>query len=131
MMQRSMLRVLFGFAIGGFAGISMATGILPFVIGQLTELTSFEVLIFVRTFTLSVALLWAIGGGMIGWYGGLQMGTIILGVCGILGGLILGAFAMSGDAFVIAVSILTGLIYGGLGGALFGRIFPESLPEEA
>ena len=63
MMQRSPRRILVGLGIGAFAGISLMTGVLPFVITRLFGINSFEILILIGRFTLPVALLWAIGGG--------------------------------------------------------------------
>lgn len=127
MMQRSILRVFFGVCIGAFAGISLTTGILPFVIAKFFEITSFEVMIEVRNFTLAVSLLWAIGGGIVGWYGGAQLGGIIIGLCGIISGFILGAFALDGNLLQITIGILSGLIYGVFGGLIVGQVFPKPI----
>jgi hypothetical protein len=127
MMQPSFLRTLFGTCIGMFAGISFATGVLSFVITQLFAMSSLAVMFEIRSFILPTAILWAIGGGIVGWQGGPQTGGIVLGVCGAISGFILGAFAMQGGLAIAASGLLTGLVYGAIGGLIIGYVFPRSL----
>lgn len=128
-MHRSLLRVMAGLMIGGLAGLSLATAIIPLVIGKFFNLYSIDLMLAVRGYGLSVAVLLAICGGLVGWFGGALTGALLLGGGGAIAGFILGAFAIGGDATLILLSTLTGLIYGGLGGLIVGKAFYPSLNE--
>jgi hypothetical protein len=127
MMQRSGRRILIGVGIGAFAGISLITGVLPFVITRLFGINSFEILLLVGGFTLPVALLWAGGGGLIGRQGGPVQGGLVLGLCGALSGLAVGVFALGGSMSLLLTGLLCGSIYGAIGGILIGYAFPSEL----
>ena len=76
-----------------------------------------------------LAIAWAVGGAVIGWYGGVRVGGAILGGLGLLSGIILGIFALGGDAAMVVASGLAGLLYGGVGGLILGKAFPKSLND--
>lgn len=124
MMERSFFRTLLGVSIGAFGGISLTTGVYPFVIAKWFQINSFEVMFEIRGFVILMALLWALGGGMLGWYGGLRNGIGILGLCGALTGFVLGTFAIKGELPLIMVGLLAGLIYGAVAGLIIGWVFP-------
>lgn len=127
MMQPGPRRILIGLGIGAFAGISLITGVLPFVITRLFGINSFEVLLLVGGLTLPVALLWAVGGGLIGRQGGPFKGGLVLGLCGAISGLAVGVFALGSDLPLLLTGLLCGLIYGAIGGVLIGYAFPSEL----
>jgi len=129
MMHRSLLRILLGLTIGLFTGTSLATGVLPVVISRLFGMNSFELLIGLRGWTLPLIIFWAIAGGWLGWQGGRQTGGLLLGLSGIISGLFLGVLAFGGALSIVVVSMVTGLIYGGVGGLIIGYVFPTN-PDE-
>ena len=129
MMQRSYLRMLFGVCIGAFAGISLVTGIVPFVLARLFGINSFQALIAVQGFIIPTVILWAFGGGLVGWQGGSSIGGFILGVCGAITGAILGLFAFEGVLAIVTAGFLSGLIYGAVGGLILGYAFPKTIAE--
>jgi len=130
MIQQSPLRAIFGFFIGIMTGVSLTTGVLPTVLSILFGINSFETMIVIRGLILPVVILWAIGGAWLGWQGGTQTGGLILGLCGAISGLLISMFAFDG-ALLILVSAVTGLIYGGVGGLILGRVFPKATEEIA
>lgn len=129
MMEKSLLRVLVGASLLGVAGISLTTGIFPTVVSWLFGINSFEVLFQVRSFVIPLALLWAIGGGVVGWQGGSATGVVAIGVCGLVSGLALGALALEGGPLLVLVSLLSGLVYGAVGGLLIGKAFHRPVSE--
>ncbi len=128
-MHRSFLRVIVGLTVGGFAGLSLATAITPLILGNVFNLHAIDLMLAVRSFGLPLAVSLAIGGGLIGWFGGALFGAAVLGGCGAIAGFILGAVAIGGDLPLILVSTATGLVYGGLGGLIVGKAFFRSVNE--
>lgn len=128
-MQRSGLRTITGFFFGGFAGLSLTTAIIPLVMSNFFNLYSIDLLLSVRGFGIPLAIAWAVGGAVIGWYGGVRVGGTILGGLGLLSGIILGIFALGGDTAMVATCGLAGLAYGGIGGLILGIAFPKPLND--
>jgi len=93
---------------------------------MLFGMNSFEGMFSIRGFIMPIALLWAFGGGILGWYGGAYTGLVIIGICGIISGFVLGVWAVDGDFLLVAASTLSGLIYGGVAGLIIGRAFPQT-----
>ena len=129
MMERSFLRALFGAGLIGIAGVSLISGIFPIMVSQFFGLNSFEVMLTVGSFVIPLALIWAICGSVVGWQGGAYTGLLVVGGCGIVSGFVLGAIAVQGSLLLILVSILSGLIYGGIGGLIVGKAFPRPVGE--
>ena len=128
MIQPSPLRAIFGLFIGIVTGVSLTTGVLPIVLSVLFAINSFETMIVVRGLIWPIIIFWAIGGVWFGWQGGVQTGGLILGLWGAISGLFLSMVAFNGALLVLA-SVLTGLIYGGVGGLILGRVFPKTTKE--
>jgi hypothetical protein len=128
-MHKNPLRVIVGFFIGGFAGLSLATAVVPLVLGSVFDFYSVDMMLAVSSYGVPIAILMAIGGGILGWYGGAKEGVAIFGGCGAIAGFVLGWFAFGGDAATTLVSTLTGFVYGGVGGILIGKAFVKSVNE--
>jgi hypothetical protein len=129
MRQKSIFRVLVGAGFIGVAGISLTVGIFPAFVSQLFGVNSFEALLDVRRFVMPLALLWAIGGGIVGFQGRPYSGLVVVGSCGFASGLILGAFALGAGPLLVVATTLSGLVYGGLGGLLLGKAFHNMASE--
>ena len=80
---------------------------------------------YVEGFVLPVAAIWAVCGAIASWQGGTMTGGIIVGSCGTITGIMLGVVAFGGDPLLITVSMLCGLIYGGIAGLIIGKAFPK------
>ena len=91
-MQRSGLRIITGFFFGGFAGLSLTTAIIPLVMSNFFSWYSMDLYLAVRGFGIPLAIVWAVGGAAIGWYGGVRTGGTILGGLGVISGIILALF---------------------------------------
>ncbi|RMF02864.1 MAG: hypothetical protein D6768_07215 [Chloroflexi bacterium] len=128
-MQSNPIRTLTGLFFGGFGGISFAAAILPIVIGSLFPYDSISMMLSVRGYVLPMAVVWAIAGAITGWHGGTRFGGAVLGGVGIVSGLVLGIFALEGSLPEILVSMLTGLVYGGIAGLIIGRAFLRHAQE--
>jgi hypothetical protein len=129
MMQRSIWRVLLGALVCAMGGLGMTNSIFPLLMVRLMEEIPLEMLINIRDAGPQMALLWAIGGAMVGWLGGTQSGALIIGFCGGMTGYWLAAVAAKGDPQLIIWGTLIGLLYGIPGGLVMGRVFPRTVSE--
>lgn len=128
-MSRSILRILIGVIMGGFAGLSFATAVVPIVVGQMFDVYSVDLLLGVQDLALPLAVGWIVLAAIIAWQGGAWFGALVLGLGGALSGFILGQFGLGGDSSLVMVAALAGLIYGGIGGMIIGRALPIVLSE--
>jgi hypothetical protein len=127
--KRSIWRALFSALVGGMGGISLTATILPYLIAQFLGRISLEAIVNMRSLSLLMALLWAIGGGIVGWLGGARTGAIVIGLCGLVTGLTLSLIAAPDNLLVLAVGGVIGLLYGLPGGFIMGRVFPKPASE--
>lgn len=124
MMQRSIWRALLAALVCAVGGFGLTNTIFPQLILRFLEEIPLEVLIGVRAATLPIGLLWAVGGAIVGWLGGVRTGGLIMGACGLIGGLIL-SMIVSPDLTLAMWGMVTGLAYGLPGGLIMGRVFPR------
>lgn len=127
MERRTIWRVLLGTLVSAMGGLAMANSIFPLLLVRLMEEIPLQVLINVRDLGLTLALMWAIGGALVSWLGGMRAGAWVIGFCGFAGGYWLSAIAAQGDAVLIAWGVSIGLLYGVPGGLIMGRVFPKPL----
>ena len=124
-MQQSIWRVIVAALVCGVGGLSLTNTFFPIALARVVEEISLVSLANVRGMTLFVALMWAIAGGIVGWYGGSRIGGLVMGICGVASGLLLGIIADSGPLLIL-VGAGVGLVYGMPGGWLMGRVFPDA-----
>jgi hypothetical protein len=127
--KRSIWRAIFSALVGGMGGVSLTNTIFPFIAARVLGSITLEALLGVRDSILLVALVWAGGGAIVGWLGGARTGAVVMGLCGLLTGLWLGAFAAKGDLPMILLAIFIGLLYSIPGGLLMGYVFPKPVSE--
>ncbi len=128
MLKQGVLRLVIGLVLGLMGGLSLTLTVFPFVTGQFLDMPTFD---FTRLFGYAgpIALLWAGAGSIVGWYGGLRTGLLVLGVCGAVTGFVLGTFALGGDAQLMWGGTLVGLAYGLPAGLIVGLAFANSVEE--
>lgn len=126
-MKRGILRVAVGAIAGACGAIGLALTIFPFVVGKVFPDLSIEALFGPDNSIMPLVVLWALGGGIVGWLGGIREGGLILGACGLLAGLTLSLITMPPvwNLAIVILGMLIGLIYGSTGGLIMGRVFPK------
>jgi len=129
MMQKSIWRVLLGTLVSAMGGLGMTNSIFPLLLVRLMEEIPLDILINIRDAGPQMALLWAIGGAVVGWLGGGRTGALVIGFCGGMTGYWLGAVAAKGDPQFIIWGTVIGLLYGIPGGLVMGRVFPRTVSE--
>lgn len=125
MMRKGPLRIAFGAILGGFAGLSLTTSILPLVVSLVSEMEPFMVRFQISGYASHMAILWGSSGGLIAWRGGTKVGAWLMGASGLLSGAYLGFIGLGGTGPLMLVSMAGALAYGLIGGVILGSIFPD------
>lgn len=129
MMQRSIWRALLGALVSAVGGIGLTNSIFPVFALRFLEQLSLETLMGIQASTLTIALLWAIGGLIVGWLGGKNTGALIMAICGAMSGFILSRFIVPSSLGITLFGMAIGLIYGAPGGWIMGYVFPRPVSE--
>lgn len=122
MIKRRWVRLTLGVILGGAAGLSFNSSILPMAISTLGSTDSFFVRWALGEYAAYMTLLWAIGGWAVAKTGIPKAGAVILGIVGVASGLFLCYLALGTEMSLLLISAIAGGVYGLVGGALLGRI---------
>ena len=107
--------------LGGFAGLSLTTSILPTVISTLGVTDSFSARLDLAGFAVYSVILWAIGGWAAQRTASAQAGALVLGLAGSISAAIFAGMAYVAEQELTLLLLLcaaAGLAYGALGGML-------------
>ncbi len=125
------VRHLLGIVLGGCAGLSFTISVLPVAlklgnIGDQLELTRA-----VAPLWPWAALLWAAGGLSAVRSGSALLAAVVLGIVGAASGALLVVFGPGAAAGPLAFGVIAGLVYGGLGGLIMGRVLAPPPADES
>lgn len=120
------LRVMGSFFMGFIAGVGFVGTILSHAIAIILNDTSPFVSISIDRWTVHTGILWGLGAALLTWFGGMKKGLLVLGVIGVSSGAFLAGQASDWDSAYMLVGGLAGLIYGGGGGMLLGKVFDRA-----
>ena len=129
MMQRSIWRALLGALVSAMGGIGLTNSIFPLLALRILDQLSLETLMGIRESSLTIALLWAVAGLIVGWVGGTGVGTLVMALCGAVSGFILSRFIDPASLGITVLGIGIGLIYAAPGGWIMGYVFPKPVSE--
>ena len=104
--------------LGGFAGLSLTTTILPEVIAALGVTDSFSARIDLAGFAVYSFLAWAFGGWAAQRSASTQAGGVVLGLVGLVTGAFFAFLAYGAVTELLLVCAAAGLAYGTVGGML-------------
>lgn len=104
--------------LGGFAGLSLTTTILPEVIATLGVTDSFSARIDLAGFAVYSFLAWAFGGWAAQRSASTQAGGVVLGLVGLVSGALFAFLAYGAVTELLLVCAAAGLAYGTVGGML-------------
>lgn len=117
------LKVMASFFMGFVAGIGFNGTILVFAIAIFLGDESPVFLISAKQWMVHTALFWGIAAGALTWFGGARAGLLILGGCGLLSGAFVAGAGGDWSVPHMVAGGLAGLLYGGIGGYILGRVF--------
>jgi len=128
------VRSIFGTILGGFAGLSLTSSVLPTVIAGLTGDESFFIRYALSDYAAHAFLLWAVAGWALTRHPSMKMGALVFLFVGALSGAGLGYAALGSDPTVLACTIVASAVYALIGGLMLGRILeggqePEVVAE--
>ena len=112
------LRPVAAVFLGGFAGLSLTSTILPTVISVLGFTDDFSARLDLAGFAIYSFMVWALGGWLCQRRASAQAGALILGLTGLLSAAIFAALAYGAAQEVLLICAAAGLAYGTFGGLL-------------
>ncbi len=112
--------------LGGFAGVSLTTTILPTVISILGVNDSFSARLDLAGFAVYAFMVWAVGGWAAQRTASAQAGAVILGVVGLVSAAIFAGLAYGAQVELLLLCAAAGLAYGTIGGLLIAVALGEN-----
>ena len=115
--------------LGGFAGLSLTTTILPAAISILGVIDEFSARLDLAGFAVYSFMLWAIGGWVAQRRASAHAGAVILGLVGAVSAAIFAAMAYGAEKELLMILLLcaaAGLAYGTFGGMLIAMALGEN-----
>ncbi len=112
--------------LGGFAGLSLTTTILPTVISILGIIDDFSARLDLAGFAVYSFLVWAAGGWAAQRQASAQGGAVILGLVGLVSAAIFAGLAYGTEKELILLCAAAGLAYGSIGGMLIAIALSEN-----
>lgn len=130
MVKSKWLRYTIGVILGGCAGLSLTTTILPTALaaGGLGE--GFIIRWELADYAAHTVIAWAIGAWVIVRIGIPWTGALILGALGLVSGALLCGLAIGSDLSWLLFTAVAGGAYGSIGGLLLGHVL-QSPPMDA
>lgn len=112
--------------LGGFAGLSLTTTILPAAISILGVIDEFSARLDLAGFAVYSFLAWAVGGWAVQRKGSPQGGAVILGLLGAVSAALFAGLAYGAEKETILLCAAAGLAYGSIGGMLIAIALGEN-----
>ncbi len=112
--------------LGGFAGLSLTTTILPSVLSMLGITDEFSARLDLAGFAVYSFLTWAIGGWAAQRRASPQVGAVILGLLGSVSAALFAGLAYGAEQELILLCAAAGLAYGSIGGMLIAIALGEN-----
>ena len=111
--------------LGGFAGLSLTTSVLPTIISTLGVTDSFSARIDLAGFAVYSIMLWAVGGWAAQRTASAQAGAVVLGLVGLASGATFAGLAYGAEKELLLLCAAAGLAYGTFGGMLIAIALGE------
>ncbi len=112
--------------LGGFAGLSLTSSVLPEALAAVGLTDSFSARIDLAGFAIYSVMLWAVGGWSARRTGNTWLGGLVLGLVGGVSGAIFTMLAYGAGTLPLLIGGGTGLAYGAIGGILIATALAES-----
>ncbi|WP_432822921.1 hypothetical protein [Trichloromonas sp.] len=130
MIKKWWFRYTLGTVLGGFAGLSLSSSVLPSVVSSVVEVESFFIRYALGDYAVHAALVWAFAGWVVAKTGVPKIAPIILGAVGLGSGFLLGYVGFGIESNLIIVCGVAGGGYGVIGGLLLGNVLAAPAEED-
>jgi hypothetical protein len=125
MISKRWLRYTLGVILGGCAGLSLTTTILPLAMSLAGLKDDFMIRWDLGGYAAHCVLAFAFGGWLIARVGRIWTGPLLLGGTGLLCGAALGAIVYTGATSWMAFMAVAAGAYGSIGGLLLGHVLQK------
>jgi len=119
---KKFFRLVGGVVLGGFAGLSLTSSILPGALSFGAGVDSIFARWQLSEYAAHTALVWAMGGWAVVKTGIPLGGALILGLLGLASGVLLALGTMGNDPKLLLVCAIAGGFYGCVGGLLISKV---------
>jgi hypothetical protein len=116
--KRIRLRPVGAVILGGFAGLSFNSTILPTVMSSFGVVDEFSARWELGGFAVYTIMVWSVGGWAARKTANPMAGGVILGLVGLVSGSLLTEAAIGSDLKLLAIGGVAGLLYGAIGGMM-------------
>ena len=118
--KRIRIRAVGATLLGGFAGLSLTSNIIPSVMSFMGVTDSFSARWALGGYAVYSILLWAVGGWAVQKTGSKVLGAITLGFVGLVSGLFFTAIGIGTEASALLFGGGSAMLYGAVGGMIIG-----------
>jgi MFS family permease len=123
MIKNRMIRLGIGTILGGFAGLSLTSTILPTVLSTLGIGDPFFNRFALSGYAAHVTLAWAFGGWVSVRLDRPKLAMTVLGLVGVISGIALVVLSFGSSTSLLLAGGIAGGLYGLVGGLLIGTVF--------
>jgi hypothetical protein len=128
--KRINLRAVGAVLLGGCAGLSLTSSIIPTVMATAGLGDSFSARWALGEYAVYAMMAWAVGGWAARKTGSAAGGAVVLGFVGVASGLLLTWFALGSAVNLLLAGGGAGLVYGAFGGLLIGSTLRGEKPAD-
>lgn len=106
--------------LGGFAGLSLTSTVIPSAMSLLLNMNTFTVRWGLGGYAVYSIMAWAVGGWAVQRTGDKKLGAIILGTVGLVTGLAFTIAGLGTETNILLTGAGASLLYGAIGGMIIG-----------
>lgn len=129
MIKKRWFRLTLGVVLGGFAGLSLTTSILPMVVSTVLGIESFFVRWSLGGYAAHSTLVWAFAGWVAARTGLPRISPILFGLLGLASGFLLAYAGLGTEIKTLAICAVGAASYGVIGGLLLGSVLASPSEE--
>jgi len=129
MFRRKWLRYTIGVILGGAAGLSLTSTILPMALSAAGMGESFPIRWALADYAAHTVIAWAVGAWLVARTGTPRTGAVILGAAGLASGALLCGLAFGTEPSWLLFTAVAGGAYGTVGGLLLGHVLQTPATE--
>jgi len=116
--------------LGGFAGLSLTSNIIPSAMSLTGAMDSFTARWDLGGYAVYSVLIWAVGGWAVQKTGNKLFGAIILGTVGLLSGLTFTLLGVGTQLNIVLTGTGASFLYGAIGGMILGDALANPIPDD-